>query len=76
MINVTRKEQESSTALVRRFMQRVQASGVLKEAKRNKFFKKETNRTLRRAEALEREKKRAHYAKLRKLGKTKEPQRY
>lgn len=71
MIHVTRKEQESSTALVRRFMQRVQASGILKEAKKNKFFKKEKNRTMRRVEALERAKKREHYAKLRKLGKTK-----
>jgi ribosomal protein S21 len=71
MIHVTRKEQESSTAFVRRFMQRVQASGVLKEVKKNKFFKKKTNRTMRRVDALEREKKRAHYAKLRKLGKTK-----
>jgi len=56
---------------VRRFMQRVQASGILKEVKKNKFFRKKTNRTMRRVEALEREKKRAHYAKLRKLGKTK-----
>jgi ribosomal protein S21 len=69
MIYVSKKEQETSAALVRRFMQRVQASGVLKEAKGRKFYKKPSNRNMRRVAALEREKKRAEQIKLRKYGK-------
>lgn len=69
MIYVTKKEQETSSALVRRFTQRVQASGVLKEVKSKKFYKKPTNRNLRRVVALEREKKRAEQIRLRKYGK-------
>lgn len=71
MVHVIRKEQETSSAFVRRFMQRVQSSGILKEVKKKKFFKKEINRNLRRSAALEREVKRKHYLKLRKMGKPK-----
>ena len=71
MIYLTRKEQETSSALVRRFMMRVQASGVLKESKAKKFYRKAQNRNLRRVAALERGKRRAEYAKLRKLGRVK-----
>ena len=69
MIYISKKEQETSAALVRRFMQRVQASGVLKEAKSRKFYKKPPNRSMRRVAALEREKKRAEQMRLRKYGK-------
>lgn len=69
MIYIAKKEQETSAALVRRFMQRIQASGVLKEAKSRKYYKKPANRSMRRINALEREKKRADQIKLRKYGK-------
>lgn len=71
MVYLTRKEQETSSALVRRFMLRVQASGVLKEVKAKKFYKKSQSRSLRRAAALEREIRRGERAKLRKLGRVK-----
>ena len=70
MIYVTRKEQETSAAMVRRFTQRVQASGILKELKKKKFYKKPINRNMRRVAALAREKKRIEYAKAQKFEKT------
>ena len=69
MIYVTRKEQETSAAMVRRFTQRVQASGILKELKKKKFYKKPINRNMRRVAALAREKKRIEYAKAQKFEK-------
>lgn len=71
MVYVTKKENETSSALVRRFMQRVQASGVLREAKKKKFFRGTENRNMRREAAIEREKKTAKYRKLWKMGKIK-----
>jgi len=71
MIHVTKKENETSSALVRRFMQRVQASGILREAKAKKFFRKSGSRNMRRHAAIEREKKRVVYKKLWKMGKKK-----
>lgn len=69
MVQVIKKEQETSAAVVRRFTQRVQASGVLKRARSIKFFKKEDNRNMRRAAALESQKKRIKKMRLIKLGK-------
>lgn len=71
MINVTKKEQETAAAFIRRFTQRVQAGNVLKEAKKKKFFVKEPNRNMRRQIAIERSIKTAKYRKLWKLGKIK-----
>jgi len=71
MVHITKKDHETSAALVRRFMQRVQASGILQEAKKKKFQAKKTSRNLRRRAALKRNERRLHYARLRKLGKVK-----
>jgi ribosomal protein S21 len=71
MIYLNRKEQETISAFVRRFMLRVQASGVLKEAKSKKYFKKDANRNMRRVAALERNRKTTEYRKLKKLGRVK-----
>ena len=69
MIQITRKEQETTAAMVRRFTQRVQASGILREAKSKKFYQKPINKNTRRVAALIREKKRTERAILRRLGK-------
>ena len=71
MVRLVKKEQGTSTAFVRRFMQRIQAGGILKEAKAKRFFVKAPNRNLRRRAALRRGEIRRHKAELRKLGKTK-----
>lgn len=71
MISVSRKENETSSALVRRFTMRVQASGVLKEAKIKKFYRKPINKNIRRIAKLEREDRKRQILKLRKLGRLK-----
>lgn len=68
MITTIKKEQETTAAMVRRFMQHVHSSGILKEAKSKKYFKKPTNKNVRRADAIEREKNRITRTMLRKLG--------
>ncbi|OGZ58749.1 MAG: hypothetical protein A3B96_03155 [Candidatus Spechtbacteria bacterium RIFCSPHIGHO2_02_FULL_43_15b] len=71
MIHIIRKEQEALSGVVRRFVQRVQASGILKEAKGKRHFLKPLNKNARRVAALNREKMREHYGKLRKMGRVK-----
>lgn len=75
MVYLTRKENETISAFVRRFMLRTQSSGILKEAKEKKFFRRPVSRTLRRSHALERTEKRREFAKLKKLGRLKQKQR-
>lgn len=71
MIHLTRKEHETTSALVRRFTLRVQGSGVLKEAKAKRFYEKPISRKLRRVAALERVGRSIERKKMRKLGKVK-----
>ncbi len=71
MIHLSRKENETTSAFVRRFMMRVLQSGVLKEAKRKRFYERPVNRSLRRVDALERKKKAMERARMRKLGRVK-----
>jgi len=68
MVYLTRKENETTSAFVRRFMMRVQSSGILRESKEKKFYAKPINRSLRRAAAIERQKKAVERLRLRKLG--------
>lgn len=72
MVYLTRKENETVSAFVRRFMLRMQSGGTLKEFKAKKFFRRPVSRTLRRTSALERAEKRSEFVKLRKLGRLKE----
>ena len=71
MVHVIRKENETSSSFVRRFVQRIQASKVLKESKSKKFYQKPLAKNARRKSAIERTRKSAQYAELRKLGKVK-----
>lgn len=75
MVHITKKSDESSSAFVRRFSQRVLASGLLREAKVKKYYHRRVSRTLRRVAALERKKLAEQYAKLRKLGRLKPKKR-
>jgi len=70
MVYIRRKEQENISAFVRRFIQRVQASNVLKEVKTKKRYSKPISKNVRRGTALEREKMRQYYRTQRKLGRT------
>ena len=69
MIEVRKKEKETSESLIRRFSRRVQQSGVLVRARRTRFKNEEKSKTEKRQEALYKVKIRKEINKLKKLGK-------
>jgi len=69
MVEVNKKPRETTSALLRRFTQKVRESGILVNAKKSRFQEPRISRNVRRTEALEREKRRKEKAKMKKLGK-------
>lgn len=72
MVEVRRKEKETFGALLRRFTRRVQMSGVLKDARKTRFYAKPPTKIKKRDSALRRLQKRKERSKLEKLGKLKD----
>ena len=72
MIEVRRRENESSESLLRRFSKRVQQSGVLLRAKKRRFYEKGKNKRAQRQDALRRLDIREQREVLRKMGKLEE----
>lgn len=72
MIEVRRRENESSESLLRRFSKRVQQSGVLLRAKKRRFYEKGKNKRAQRQDALRRLGIREQREVLRKMGKLEE----
>ena len=68
MLEVKKKEGESPTTHLYRFMKKVKQSGILKEAKKRKYHDRPINKRQRRASALHRELKKKEIAKAKKLG--------
>lgn len=69
MIEVKRKDRESSESLIRRFSRRVQQSGVLVQARKSRFRKDEKTRREMIQGALYKEKVKKIVSKLKKMGK-------
>lgn len=69
MVQVTRKDRETSGSLIRRFTKRVQETGIVLQVRKTKFFSKRKSRNLRRHSALRREELRKKHEWLEKLGK-------
>ncbi|MDQ1284577.1 MAG: hypothetical protein QG620_925 [Patescibacteria group bacterium] len=69
MIEVKKKDRESSESLIRRFSRRVQQSGVLMQARRGRFRKDEKSKREVRERAMYKEKVRKVVSKLKKMGK-------
>ncbi|OGI28860.1 MAG: hypothetical protein A2288_00485 [Candidatus Moranbacteria bacterium RIFOXYA12_FULL_44_15] len=69
MIEVKKKDRESSESLIRRFSRRVQQSGVLMQARRGRFRKDEKSKREVREGAMYKEKVRKVVNKLKKMGK-------
>jgi len=67
-IEVTKKEGESSSYLVSRFLKKVQQSGVLREVRKRQFQDRSISRLKRRLSALHREQKKQEIQKAKKLG--------
>ena len=68
-LRANRQDKESPQNLIRRFSQKIKKSGILLEARKKQFRKREKSSQLRKRSALRREKKRREYEKLKKLGK-------
>jgi len=71
-IEVRKKDNESSASLLRRFVRRVQQSGILVEARKSRFYTKEGSKRKKRESALRREELRRLRERLYKAGQLQE----
>ncbi len=71
-MQVRKKEGETIGSLLYRFSKKVQQSGVLKEAKKRRFFKRSQNRNKRKLAAMYREERMKEVVKDKKMGLVKE----
>ena len=69
MIEVRKKDKETTESLMRRFSRRIQQSGVLVRARKTRFKNDEKSKTEKRQEALYKVKIRKEINALKKLGK-------
>ncbi len=69
---VRKKEGETIGSLLYRFSKKVQQSGILKEAKKRRFFKRSQNRNKRKLAAMYREERMKEVVKNKKMGLVKE----
>ncbi len=67
-MEVRKRSNETSNALIYRFTRKVQQSGIIREAKKRRFHKRPTSKLRRRLSALHRAVKRKEYVRDRKLG--------
>ena len=68
-LRVRKQPRETSQSLTYRFSQRIRKSGILFEARKKRFKKREKSRQLVKRSALRREQKKKEYKELKKLGK-------
>ena len=68
MLQINKKEGESSASLLYRFTKKVQQSGVLRESKKRRFRSRTPNRLKRKLSALHREVKKKEMELARKMG--------
>jgi ribosomal protein S21 len=68
MIDIKKKEGESSNSLLFRFSKKVRQSGVLAEVRKRRFRARAVNRRTRRLSAVFRTAKKAEMARMKKLG--------
>jgi ribosomal protein S21 len=69
MVQAKRKPSETTGAFLRRFSRQIKQSGILINARKNRFYQSSPNKRLKRQSALYRERKRQQYERLKKLGK-------
>ena len=68
-LEVKKQERETAQSLVRRFGRRMQQSGILIRARKNRYRKRPKSRQAKKKAALRREELKQEYIKLKKLGK-------
>ncbi len=69
MVEVHRREKETTGSLLRRFTRKVQQSRILLEARSHAFRSRPKSKAKKRKDAHKRDLKRKEYNRLRKLGK-------
>jgi len=67
-LEVRKQDRENSQGLIRRFRKNVQKSGILLRARKTRFHQRSKSKKMRKKTALRREKLKAEYEKLEKLG--------
>lgn len=68
-IEANKQERENSQSLIRRFRQKIQRSGLLVQARKRRFYQPSVkSKQMKKRTALRREKLKAEYKKLEKLG--------
>jgi len=67
-LEVRKQERETSQNLIRRFTKRVQKSGILLQARKIMFKRRQKSDEAKKRAALRREELKKHYQKLKKLG--------
>lgn len=67
-LEVKKQERENTQSLIRRFTKAIKQSGILKEARKRRFYQKPLNETAKKSAALRRVKAREEYKKKEKLG--------
>lgn len=70
-LEVKKQERETAHSLVRRFTKRMQQSGILLRARKNRFQTRPKSPQAKKKAALRREELKKEYQKLKKLGKLK-----
>jgi len=70
-LSVPRKEKETPQSLIRRFSRRVRKSGILLQARKDRFRKRPKSRQMKKRAALRREELKKEYERREKMGKTK-----
>lgn len=75
MVYVKRKERESTSAMLRRFSRRVQASGILMRARKSRFYESKPTKRALRERALRRISVARERERLAKLGQLREEKR-
>lgn len=68
-LEVKKNNRETSQNLFRRFSKAVQQSGILVQARKNRFKKRKKSKKMKRIAALRRGEKRKEFEMLKKLGK-------
>jgi len=71
-LEIKKDNRETSQNLLRRFSKAIKQSGILIQARKNQFNKREKSETMKKMAALRREEGKIEYEKLRKLGKLSE----
>lgn len=68
-LKVKKIEKESPQSLIRRFTRAIQQSGILLQARKNRFYQRPKSHDAKRKAALRKATLKKEYEKLRKLGK-------